>query len=94
VSLANTLSRGLLCSNSALSRVGGVAKWLGIALQKRVRRFNSGRHLQIKKDPSGLFLFVRSVFEIELVSPVHKMRRMRILRVSPEHKRVGRDQEG
>jgi hypothetical protein len=28
---------------------GGVAKWLGTALQKRLRRFNSARHLQVIK---------------------------------------------
>jgi hypothetical protein len=28
---------------------GGVAKWLGSALQKRLRRFEPGHHLQLKK---------------------------------------------
>lgn len=45
------LSANLL--HSSTSDLGDVAKWLGTALQKRLRRFKSGRHLQMSNDESS-----------------------------------------
>ena len=69
---------------------GGVAKWLGTALQKRLRRFNSARHLQIQIPFS---FFIRATQNARTCVPQRRSR-VREHRTNPNSILGGTNKEG